>query len=54
MLLLLELLLELLLLLLLLLLLYVSYHVHIGGREAPPYNPPHPPWRMSKAYGTGS
>ena len=32
-----ELLLEL-LLLLLLLLLYVLYHVHIGGREAPPYN----------------
>ena len=31
-----ELLLE--LLLLLLLLLYVFYHVHIGGREAPPYN----------------
>ena len=30
------LLLELLLLLLLLLLLYVLYHVHIGGREAPP------------------
>ena len=31
-----ELLLELLLLLLLLLLLYVPYHVHLGGREAPP------------------
>jgi len=40
-----ELLLELLLFLLLLLLLqqnllYVFYHVHIGGREAPPYNSP--------------
>ena len=31
-----ELLLELLLVLLLLLLLYVPYHVHLGGREAPP------------------
>ena len=31
-----ELLLELLLVLLLLLLLYVFYHLHIGGREAPP------------------
>ena len=40
-----ELLLELLLLVLLLLLLYVPYHVHIEGREAPPYNYITPRWK---------